>query len=152
MAQRVYFAGPLFNEAERDFNLALTTRIEALGFSVFLPQRDGIEPRAAPFTEMSGEDTARAIFELDRDEVIAADILLFLLDGRVPDEGACVELGMAYMHQRLAQPDKQLIGLMTDNRVAFSEFPLNPMLAAPLERVFKDAESLLAYLAEMRAS
>ena len=53
---------------------------------------------------------------------------------------------MAYMHQRLAQPDKKLIGLMTDTRVAFKEFPLNPMIAAPLERVFKDAESLLAYL------
>ena len=24
------------------------------------------------------------------------DILIFFLDGRVPDEGACVELGMAY--------------------------------------------------------
>jgi hypothetical protein len=37
---RLCFAAPLFSEAERVFNAALTARIEALGIDVFLPQRD----------------------------------------------------------------------------------------------------------------
>jgi nucleoside 2-deoxyribosyltransferase len=39
----IYLAGPLFSEAERRFNLEHTHRLEAIGFEVFLPQRDGVE-------------------------------------------------------------------------------------------------------------
>ena len=38
------------------------------------------------------------------------DILIFFLDGRVPDEGACVELGIAYAL------GKKCIGYKTDDR------------------------------------
>ena len=38
----VYCAGPLYSEAEKRFNQRLTTRLEETGFSVFLPQRDGV--------------------------------------------------------------------------------------------------------------
>ena len=43
---RVYFAAPLFNVAERTFNINLTNKIEEIGFEVFLPQRDGVENTA----------------------------------------------------------------------------------------------------------
>lgn len=36
----IYFAGPLFSAAERRFNLDFTQRLEAVGYHVFLPQRD----------------------------------------------------------------------------------------------------------------
>ena len=39
-----YFAAPLFSESELAFNTALTAEIERLGFTVFLPQRDGVRP------------------------------------------------------------------------------------------------------------
>jgi nucleoside 2-deoxyribosyltransferase len=39
----IYLAGPLFSHAERRFNAHLAGRLEAAGFSVFLPQRDGVE-------------------------------------------------------------------------------------------------------------
>jgi nucleoside 2-deoxyribosyltransferase len=39
----VYLAGPLFAGAERRFNLELTEKLGALGFRVFLPQRNGVE-------------------------------------------------------------------------------------------------------------
>jgi hypothetical protein len=35
----LYFAGPLFSEAEKHFNQQLTDKIEDLGYRVFLPQR-----------------------------------------------------------------------------------------------------------------
>lgn len=52
----------------------------------------------------------RAVFELDRDWVFKSDILLFLLDGRVPDEGAALELGLAYAQKHLTGQKKLLVG------------------------------------------
>ena len=46
-------------------------------------------------------------------------MFLFVLDGRVPDEGACVELGIAYCQKYLHNGDKRLLGLYTDTRAAF---------------------------------
>jgi nucleoside 2-deoxyribosyltransferase len=110
----LYFAGPLFCEAERRFNQQLTDKIEALGYRVFLPQRDGVERSRPPYDAMTREERRAAMFALDRDTILACDVFLFVLDGRVPDEGACVELGIAYCHKLLGRPHKRLIGLHTD--------------------------------------
>ena len=87
----IYLAGPLFCQAEQAFNQQLTERLEERGFAVYLPQRDGIESGKPPYDEMSNHERQQAIFALDRDKVLEADVLLIVLDGRVPDEGACVE-------------------------------------------------------------
>ena len=42
---KVYFAGPMFNQAEKEYNLKITKLLEEFGYQVFLPQRDGIEAR-----------------------------------------------------------------------------------------------------------
>ena len=115
----VYLAGPLFSEAERRFNLELTHRLEALGFDVFLPQRDGVERDRPPFDTMVPEERRHAMFHLDRTRILDADVFLFVLDGRVPDEGACVELGIAYCQKYLQNGEKLLVGLHTDTRAAF---------------------------------
>ena len=120
----VYFAAPLFSEAERVFNTSLTKKLEELGFKVFLPQRDGIEKDEEAFASMSNEEIGQKIFEIDKNAVFESDILLFVLDGRVPDEGAAVELGMAYAHKVFKQPNKRLIGLMTDDRASFLRWKL----------------------------
>jgi nucleoside 2-deoxyribosyltransferase len=147
---RMYFAGPLFNEAERTFNLQLSSKLEAMGFSVFLPQRDGIEILKAPYNTMPTEDKHQAIFEIDRDELLEADILLVILDGRVPDEGACVELGIAYGQKYLLQHRKMLIGLHTDMRAAFPDAPLNAMVACALDVIVHNVSDLLDVLEEHR--
>jgi hypothetical protein len=84
----IYFAGPLFSEAERLFNFRLTRRLESLGFDVFLPQRDGVERDKPPHDTMTPEERRHAMFHLDRTMVLDADVFLIVLDGRVPDEGA----------------------------------------------------------------
>jgi nucleoside 2-deoxyribosyltransferase len=142
----IYFAGPLFSAAERQFNVALTARLEALGFTVFLPQRDGVERGNPKYAALTPQERREAIFRIDKDSVFAADVLLFVLDGRVPDEGAAVELGIAYAHKELTMPEKRLIGLMTDVRASFLGAKLNPMLAVPLEYVAESEDDLLAYL------
>lgn len=144
----IYFAGPLFSEAERRFNLDLTTELESLGFRVFLPQRDGVDRDSPPYDAMAPEERRRAMFELDRSQIFAADVFLFVLDGRVPDEGACVELGIAWCHKWLHASEKFLIGLHTDPRAAFVAARLNPMVRLPLDVVADDVETLLRLLGE----
>ena len=143
----IYFAGPLFSEAERRFNLALTQRLEALGYEVFLPQRDGAERDRPPYDTMTPEERRQAMFRLDRSRILDSDVFLFVLDGRVPDEGACVELGIAHCQKYLQNGEKLLLGLHTDTRSAFVGAHLNPMVRVPLDYVVDDEQTLLEVLA-----
>lgn len=142
----IYLAGPLFSTAERRFNLELAQRLEASGFRVFLPQRDGVERASPPYDAMSPEERRLAMFDLDKQQILASDVFLFVLDGRVPDEGACVELGIAFCQKELRNSGKLLIGLHTDTRAAFIGSRLNPMVRIPLDYVADDEESLLRLL------
>lgn len=145
----VYFAGPLFSQAELRFNVDLTEKLETLGFNVFLPQRDGPELNRPGHDDLPVEERRRQVFELDARMVMECDVFLFVLDGRVPDEGACVELGIAYGQKVLRQPEKRLIGLHTDPRAAFIGSKLNPMLGVPLEQVYDSEEALLHALRDI---
>ena len=120
--------------------------LEDNGYEVFLPQRDGIE--AAMLEGKSEKEKARLIFEKDVSEIMKADIVVMLLDGRVPDEGACVELGIGYANQ------KRCYGIKTDTRSIKIDLDLNPMISECFIRLFKDfdgdklIEQLEQYLAE----
>jgi nucleoside 2-deoxyribosyltransferase len=140
--RRVYFAAPLFSEAELRFNAKLAARIEAAGLQVFMPQRDAAEARA---TQDPGR-RQRAIFELDRDQSLRADVVLAVLDGRVPDEGVCFELGVAYAQRLLTGTPKLLVGLLTDSRIAFADSRLNLMLMEALDHLVGSEEELLELL------
>jgi len=83
-AMKLYFAGPLFSAAERDWNVALATALRAAGHEIFLPQED--EP---------GKDAA-GIFATDIGGIDWADGLLAIMDGPEPDAGTCWEVGYAY--------------------------------------------------------
>ncbi len=84
---RIYFAGPLFTQAERAWNRDLAARIGAGGHAVFLPQ-----------TEVQAIATlhADAIFRVDVEGVRSAEALVAILDGADPDSGTCFECGLAY--------------------------------------------------------
>jgi nucleoside 2-deoxyribosyltransferase len=160
----VYLAGPLFSEAERRFNAEATARLEAAGFEVYLPQRDtdrggdiasSLAP--APFDNdqfprlpLSGSPEARklsrTIFERDLESLLAADIVVVVLDGRVPDEGACVELGIAFGSSLHGGRKKLLLGLMSDSRTAFAWTSLNPMVAGALDQCVADMDGLVELL------
>ena len=140
--KRVYFAGPLFNQAEKEFNEEIAAVLEEYGYEVFLPQRDGIE--AALLEGKSEEELIRMIFDLDSSEVKKADILFMNLDGRVPDEGACVELGIAF------GSGKRCYGFKTDTRAIELGLDLNPMISGCMVKVFKnyDGEQLIREIRE----
>jgi nucleoside 2-deoxyribosyltransferase len=144
--KKVYFASPMFNHAEKDFNLKLTKVLEAHGYQVFLPQRDGIE--AAKLEGKTEEELIEMIFALDATEVKKADIVFMNIDGRVPDEGACVELGMAY------GTGKRCYGFKTDTHSVELGLDMNPMISGCMLKVFKNydgdrlIEEIQQYLSE----
>lgn len=142
----IYFAAPLFSQAECYFNQSLAEKLETLGYLVFLPQRDGVERDKPPYNKMMKEERRLAMFQMDMAKIMESDVFLFVLDGRVPDEGACVELGVAYTHKKLQHTNKLLIGLHTDARAAFIGSKLNPMIRVPLEYVASTEKQLLHVL------
>ena len=145
----IYFSAPLFNHGEISYNLKLTEKLEKAGFFVFLPQRDGIETQVL-LKEKTREEVQKDISKFDSSKVLEADIFLIILDGRVPDEGACVELGIAYAQKLLTKPNKLLIGIKTDSRAAFIEDPLNAMIFGSLNCLVSNEEDLISALEDYR--
>jgi nucleoside 2-deoxyribosyltransferase len=84
---RIYFAGPLFTQAERQWNLRIASRLADLGHIVFLPQE-----------EVQGFDTLQAdvVFQVDVNGVRSAEVVIAVLDGADPDSGTSFECGLAY--------------------------------------------------------
>jgi len=145
-APRLYFAAPLFSDSERSFNEELAVDIERIGYSVFLPQRDGGELRRPAEGTLLQSERRRSIFATDYQQVIDCDVLLFVLDGRVPDEGAAMELGLAYAHRETVGRERKLVGIKTDSRSTFFHSALNPMLSVPLDFIARSHERVMVYL------
>lgn len=97
---KIYFAAPLFCKAELDFNAGVADILRKNGHDVFLPQ------------EVTGEYDSQVLFRNDVEHIDACDVFLFVMDGRVPDEGASFELGYAYAKKKIC------VGLKTDVRVS----------------------------------
>lgn len=84
---RLYFAGPLFTQAERLWNERLAAALARAGHDVFLPQT---EVKAIATLE------ADAIFQIDVDGVRSAEAVVAVMDGADPDSGTSFECGLAY--------------------------------------------------------
>ena len=132
---RIYCAGPLFNQAERDEMTAIADVLCEAGFTVYLPHRDGMEfrlvleelvergwpaPQAAQFLH-------EAIFALDVYQLAEeCQAVAWNLNGRVPDEGAVSEAAIAWT---LGKP---IVAYMDDVRSLISG-RVNPMLVGLVE-------------------
>jgi len=138
---RIYFAGPLFTAAERDWNVALASALRGAGHEVFLPQEQ--EP---------GKDAA-AIFATDVGGIDWAEALVAIMDGADPDSGTSWEVGYAYRK-------KPIVLVRTDMRrnEGSGGSGYNPMLteastirieaiAAPMDRVARDVLDALTRVA-----
>ena len=136
---RIYFAAPLFSQAEREFNVKVTKILRENGFDVFLPQESTSEIEV-PDTEEKRRKLLTGFFTKDIEAIESSDVLLIVLDGRVPDEGACFELGYAYASGKIC------VGLKTDSRV--SEMGTdNAMIVGSLgDNIAKDIDSLMTIL------
>lgn len=101
---KIYCAGPLFNGKEREEMLEIAQHLESSGYDVFLPHRDGLELSQVAMglidegmqQESANELLAKVIFHVDTFQVSDCDGLVLNMNGRVPDEGAMVEAGIAW--------------------------------------------------------
>ncbi len=106
---KIYCAGPLFNPKEKEEMAQIAFCLEKNGYSVFLPQRDGLEfAELFPIFLNKGIEAQialkilnMAIFSLDAFQVITSDGLVLNMNGRVPDEGSVVEAGIAWAHNKI---------------------------------------------------
>jgi nucleoside 2-deoxyribosyltransferase len=136
---QVYFAGPLFNQAEREFNQRVCGRLEDEGYDVFLPQRDvgDIGELEVMDDDATTEEGLQKIFEIDRRGVLKTDLVTATLDGRVPSEGTVIEAAIAYEH------DIPVVGLKTDRRVFAINEPYNAMVYGVLDDIVDTPEELV---------
>jgi nucleoside 2-deoxyribosyltransferase len=137
---RIYFAGPLFSAAERDWNATFAAVLREAGHEVFLPQEQ--EP---------GKDAA-GIFATDVGGIDWADGVVAIMDGADPDSGTSWEVGYAY-------GKKPIVLVRTDMRrnAGSGGSGYNPMLtesatiridavAAPIDRLASEVLAALARL------
>jgi nucleoside 2-deoxyribosyltransferase len=134
-----YIAAPLFNQAEKAFNLTVDAELRAAGLKTYLPQRDAGEGAAMVARGMDPAEVRDTLFRADIDALRACDLLVMILDGRVPDEGACVELGIAYAL------NKPCFGLQTDIR-RFADQSNNLMIDAILDTTVHTVQDLVRLL------
>ena len=137
---KIYIAGPLFCEAELSANERIDRILRECGHSTYLPQRDGGCFATMPDL-IDGITKEQVLFRNDIEALNWCDTLLFLMDGRVPDEGACFELGYAYA------TGKRCIGYKTDSRT-FMYGKDNLMLRESIEKMLHSETELRDYFAD----
>lgn len=126
---KIYFAAPLFSQAEQTFNQTVVNqlRIENPSFDIFLPQEQGINDKS------TFADSIK-IAQTDTEAVLKADCLIAVLDGLVIDPGVAAEIGIAYANKI------PVIGFLSDPRI---QGATNSDKLAALKQV---AESQFPYL------
>ncbi len=114
---KIYFAGPLFSVAERDWIRSTIDKIEALAaqhgkkIEIIFPY-DLITQEEI---DRLGEHAKIEIFSRCKSHLDDADIVIALLDGPQVDDGTAWEIG--YFHGKKS-PEQKIIGIRTDFRRA----------------------------------
>lgn len=134
--KQIYLAGPLFSQAERNFNVMLRDRLAEMGFLVFLPQEDGNDTVAGRM-----EDRQKTIFQNDVMGIDNSDIVLAVLDGGSDvDSGTAWEMGYAYAK------GIPVLGLKTDFRTFGEEGTVNLMMEMSVQALERDIEGIVSVL------
>src|SRR4051794_38022635 len=89
----LYLAAPFFSVGERAFNEIVLRELERT-WDVFYPYRDGIRMAELVANGINPDAAAREVWLRDVEMIRNCDVVVAVLDGRVPDEGVCVELGL----------------------------------------------------------
>jgi len=104
---RIYLAGPLFTQAEWQWNERLAQELRRSLLEVILPQR-----RAEPMLLGSQTFNAKIIFQESMRDIVPCTAVVAILDGADADSGTCWECGYAY---KLGCP---ILGVRTDIRAS----------------------------------
>lgn len=89
--KRIYIAGPLFSDQDRQMLSWIAKALELEGYQVFLPHRDSGDVR-----EDAKEQSRREIFNKNNYLIAESDAVVALLDGPDVDSGTAGEMGEAF--------------------------------------------------------
>ncbi len=101
----IYFAGPLFSLAEKEFNRRLADLVSSgmKGVDIILPQDEAKKI-------MAESNSFAKMFDFCVGSIDRADVVIAILDGPDVDSGTSFEIGYAY------SKNKPVIGVRTDPR------------------------------------
>ena len=112
MTSSIYFAAPLFTQAEIVFNQRLADQLEAAGYTIYLPQQ-----------QCAGTTDPTELFNICIRGLESSSMVLVILDGTDADSGSCFEIGYAYAK------GIPIVGLRTDFRGSGEHMGVNLMLS-----------------------
>jgi len=147
---KIYFAGPLFSEAERVWIRSTIQKIQSLA-----AQRGMKTEIIFPYDLITqeeidrlGEQAKHEIFSRCISHLDNADIVIALLDGSQVDDGTAWETG--YFHAKKS-PEQKIIGIRTDFRRAgeSSGTVVNAMLECSCDWVVRSTNRLLATVSDL---
>lgn len=144
---KIYFAGPLFSEADREWIRSTIKQIEALAFD------RGAEIKIIfPYDLITAEEITRLgetarleIFRRCKLHLDDADMVIALLDGTQVDDGTAWEIGYFYRGRR---DGAKIIGIRTDFRSAGESggAVVNAMIECACDRIVRSGDQLLMFL------
>ena len=155
---RIYLGGPMFVQAEVEYNLRLARKLRALGFEVYCPNE------SEPINDKTRTDvTPRLIYQVDIGAVEASNVLICQVS---EDSGTNWEAGYMDCLAKHVAPARYygVIGLATDIRLRSLPNPaqsgvdnqamhLNGLVIGGLQSslgVYLDEESMIERLLEVR--
>ncbi|WNY24627.1 nucleoside 2-deoxyribosyltransferase [Methanolapillus millepedarum] len=131
----IYLAGPLFSQAEREFNKKLESMFLEIGFSVFLPQEDAEDNDVERHNQNQSGIFASCFAGLE-----TSDLVVAVLEGADIDSGTAWELGYAFA------AGLPIIGLRTDFRIHTPNEKVNLMIQETVDAFVFSVEELQAVL------
>jgi nucleoside 2-deoxyribosyltransferase len=146
---KIYFAGPLFSEAEKDWIRATIQEIESLA-----AQRGTKIEIIFPYDLITqseidrlGEHAKEEIFSRCKSHLDDAELMVALLDGSQVDDGTAWEIGYFYAQK---SPEQKIIGIRTDFRRAgeSSGAVVNAMIEGACDWIVRNREELIERISE----
>jgi hypothetical protein len=155
---RIYLGGPMFTQAEAEYNLRLASRLRNEGYSVYCPNE------SEPINDKTHTHvTAGMIYDFDIAALMDANVMICQVS---EDSGTNWEAGFMDCLSRHVDPARYygVIGLATDMRLQTipdpaktglenQAFHVNALVAGGLQSslgVYLDEASLFARLREIR--
>jgi hypothetical protein len=155
---RIYLGGPMFVQAEVEYNLRLAAKLRGLGFEVYCPNE------SEPINDKTRDDvTARLIYDFDITELESSNVMICQVS---EDSGTNWEAGYFDCLSKHVDPERYygVIGLATDIRlravpnpaqsgVENQAFHINALVVGGLQSslgIYLDEQSLSDRLVEIR--
>jgi hypothetical protein len=155
---RIYLGGPMFVQAEVEYNLRLAAKLRDFGFEVYCPNE------SEPINDKTRDDvTPRLVYQFDIQELESCNVMICQVS---EDSGTNWEAGYMDCLSRHVDPARYygVIGLATDIRLCTPPNPnrsgienqawhVNALVAGGLQTslgVYLDEPSLFARLVDVR--